>query len=84
MIGLIFWVGFEVWTRTPDAPFFLEDFHRGKFEAARRKLQRQLRDTWMRASRVAEEIHRTSKGLSEVMSSTKGIQHFFLVSVDSK
>eukprot|EP00434_Breviolum_minutum_P020860 symbB.v1.2.018401.t1/scaffold1435.1/size118962/6 len=46
-----------------------QDFQRGKFEAARRKLQRQLRDTWMRASRVAEEIHRsqTSSGSADAL-----------------
>lgn len=36
-----------------------QDFHRGKFEAARRKLHRQLRDAWSRASRLTEEIHRS-------------------------
>ena len=41
-----------------------QDFHRGKFEAARRKLHRQLRDAWSRASRLTEEIHRTSGGFS--------------------
>ena len=38
---------------------FGEDFHRGRFEAARRKLQRQLRELWARAGRLAEEIDRS-------------------------
>ncbi|CAK9041614.1 unnamed protein product [Durusdinium trenchii] len=36
-----------------------QDFHRGKFEAQRRKLQRQLREMWMRACRLSEEIQRS-------------------------
>ena len=36
-----------------------QDFHRGKFEAARRKLHRQLGDMWARASKLCEEIVRS-------------------------
>ncbi|CAJ1381888.1 unnamed protein product [Effrenium voratum] len=36
-----------------------EDFHRGKFEAARRKLHRQLGEMWIRATQLAKEIERS-------------------------
>ncbi|CAE7245712.1 PHRF1 [Symbiodinium natans] len=46
-----------------------QDFHRGKFEAARRKLHRQVADMWTRASKLSEEIARsqTTGSSSEAM-----------------
>ena len=41
-----------------------QDFHRGKFEAARRKLHRQLADMWSRASQLSEEIARSQTASS--------------------
>lgn len=54
----------EVWTAPSSTREVAksEDFHRGKFEAARRKLHRQLGEMWIRATQLAKEIERRPGG----------------------